>query len=171
MIVSLIVDGPTEETLKHIKNHSRNVRKTIRNTFFFMGQDLKKNIIADIKDVNAKTGKVYIVRGSKSKGLYLMLDPITATAVNLYRGRRRSHQASAPGETHADLSGTLRKSLGWKVQGSNNLLIGYGVSGKPAPDYAEIEFGFGRVEARPSIGNRVDNASFEAFFEKDLAKQ
>jgi hypothetical protein len=167
MKVSLEIDGPTEETLDKIKNQSKNVRKTIHSTFHFMGHDLKKKIAADIKDTTNKTGRVYTVRGSKSKGLYLIFDPITATVINIYRGRRRRHQSSAPGETHADLTGNLRKSLGWKVSGKK-LQIGYGAG---APDYAEIEFGYGKVEARPSIGNRVEGVTFETFFEMDLEKR
>jgi hypothetical protein len=149
MIIQFVMDGPTKKTFRQIERQSDNVRKTILDTFRFMGKDLKKKISDDIRDKSTKTGRFYERRTK--------------------RGRKTRHRASAPWETHADLTGTLRRSLGWKVQGTNNLEIGYGVSGKPAPKYAQIEFGIPpHIEARPSIGNNIDGASFETFYIKRL---
>ena len=65
----------------------------IREGFFQTGGQLKKY-------ANEK-----ILRGVKSGRLY-----------RIRRGKIiKNHRASAPGETHANLSGTLRRSLGWKV--------------------------------------------------------
>ena len=154
MIISFETNLPTANTLRQIEEQGDDVRKTIRDTFYFMGVELKKKISANIKDTSQKTGNVYFVRK---------------------KGRRVRHQASAPFETHADLSGVLRRSLAFKVQGTENLKIGYGVNpNRDAPVYALIEFGFGNIQPRPSIANVLDdppnthNLEFETFFERRL---
>lgn len=156
MSVAFVMDkGPTLETYELIEANAENVRQAIRQTFFFMGRDLKQKISKDILDKTNKTGHIYVRRDKL--------------------GRRRRHQSSAPGETHANMTGELRESLGWKVHGTNSLEIGYGVE-KPTVSYAEIEFGYFKeewkvfIEARPSIKNNIENVSFETFFEKALDK-
>lgn len=75
----------------------------------------------------------------------------------LYRikGRRRRHRASAPGQSHANLSGLLRRSNGWRVRGSLQLEFGYGLA-NDAPDYAAfVERGTSKMEARSSLLNAV----------------
>jgi len=53
-------------------------------------------------------------------------------------GRRRRHVASAPGETHANLTGATRRSLSFQIEGSTSFEFGYGISAsKDAPEYAE----------------------------------
>jgi len=47
-----------------------------------------------------------ILKGDKTGIVYIRRDRA---------GRRRRHQSSAPGETHANLSGTLRKSLSFHL--------------------------------------------------------
>jgi hypothetical protein len=110
----------------------------IREGFFDLGKDLKA--VAD-KEIlrKPKRGRTYLVRGPS--------------------GRRRRHVASAPGETHANLSGKLRRSMGWRVQGASSLEFGYGVGyqAAPAPDYAAfVEEGTRRMAKRPSLGNAVN---------------
>ena len=170
-MISITLEGPSEETFHIIENEAENVRQAIRQTFFQMGREIKKKAIKAINDKKGKTGRVYMVRTTVKSG---------HNKGKL--GRRRRHRASAPGETHANLSGDLRDSLGWQVHGTDSMEIGYGVTkwvGK-ASDYAgRIEFGdaygplgrgVGRIEARPSIRNAIDGASFETFFEKALEK-
>lgn len=71
-------------------------------------------------------------------------------------GRRRRHIASAPNETHANFSGTLRRSLGYKVKG-RQIEFGYGVVRGDAPDYAEhVEFGTRNMVRRPSLQNGIN---------------
>ncbi len=92
-----------------------------------------------------------ILKGDKTGIVYIRRDRA---------GRRRRHQSSAPGETHANRSGTLRKSLSFQLRGSSELEFGYGVSsGKEAPEYARaIEFGFEKrnLKPRPSLRNALD---------------
>lgn len=70
-------------------------------------------------------------------------------------GRRRRHVASAPGETHANMTGRLRRSLSFRIRGQD-IEFGYGVRGNNAPPYARaIEFGSRRIEPRPSLSNGI----------------
>ena len=89
-------------------------------------------------------------------------------------GRRRRHIASAPGETHANMTGTLRRSLGWKVHGWQTAEFGYGISsGKAnkAPLYAgAIELGSRNIKPRPSLRNAVKVVRRDIHFDRALDK-
>lgn len=108
--------------------------QSIRTGYLMLGRDLKATANREIL-TGVKTGRVYVRRDKA--------------------GRRRRHRASAPGETHANRTGTLRKSLGWKVNGARWLEFGYGVD-KSAPDYArDVEEG--RKNApRPTLQNAIN---------------
>lgn len=70
-------------------------------------------------------------------------------------GRTRRHVASAPNETHANFSGALRRSLGYRVTG-RQIEFGYGVVRGDAPEYAEyVEFGTRKMVRRPSLSNGI----------------
>lgn len=109
--------------------------RAIRMMWFDLGDDLLSSAQREILK-GRKTGRVYIIRGPS--------------------GRVRRHRASAPGETHANLSGELRKAAGWKVHGNGDMSFGYGLT-RGSPVYDEfVEFGTLRMEARPSLQNAVD---------------
>jgi len=114
-------------------------RRAIRQSWFTVGKDLQAEANHEILK-GRKTGRLYSVKGS--------------------RGRSRRHRASAPGETHANLSGRLRRSISWKVHGTDSMDFGYGVSttqSNAAPDYASfVEFGTSRMDARPSLKNAIN---------------
>jgi len=160
MKVEFKLVGPSEETLAAIKNNAPNVRQAIRQTFFRMGRDLKKKTNDDILDKSTKTGRYYWVYRGKG-GVRLK--------------RRRLHRASAPLQTHANLTGALRESIGWKTKGTEELEFGYGLT-RPAPEYAkDVEFGHRarngtNVEKRPSLRNNIEKnqASFEKYFKEAL---
>lgn len=112
-------------------------KQGIREGFFEFGKDLKQTANKEILR-RPKGGRTYIIRGPG--------------------GGRRRHVASAPGETHANRSGTLRRSMGWKVNGGRSMEFGYGVGyqAAPAPDYAGyVEDGTRKMAPRPSLGNAV----------------
>ncbi len=89
---------------------------------------------------------VEILRRPKSGRTYIRRDRL---------GRRRRHVASAPGETHANMSGRLRRSLSFRVN-SREIEFGYGVTDGSAPDYAGfVEFGTKRMKERPSLRNGI----------------
>ncbi len=104
-----------------------------------------------------------ILKGPKTGRIYIRRDSI---------GRRRRHQASAPGETHANLTGTLRRSLSFQKHGATELEFGYGVSsGKSAPDYARfVEFGTTKMKARPSLRNTLNSqqGNLTQHFEREI---
>jgi HK97 gp10 family phage protein len=125
-------------------------QRAIRQGFFKLGRDLKTTASKEILR-RPKGGRTYLIRGPG--------------------GRRRRHIASAPGETHANLSGRLRRSLGWSVKAAEELEFGYmdGV----IPGYAPfVEFGTSRMAARPSLKNAIDAVSrnSEVYFGQELDK-
>lgn len=88
-------------------------------------------------------------------------------------GRRRRHIASAPGETHANMTGRLRRSLSFKVN-PRQIEFGYGVDKNDAPEYAEfVEFGTRRAAARPSLQNGIksERRNFQNNFEREIGKR
>ena len=126
-------------------------QRAIRQGFFQLGRDLKDTANKEILR-KPKSGHVYIVRGLGSS--------------------RRRHVASAPGETHANLTGKLRRSLDWQVRGSTEMEFGY-MAGV-IPEYAPfVEFGTSRMAARPSLGNAVSviTRNAQVYFSAALAKE
>lgn len=110
----------------------------IRSNWFDLGRDLKNEANKEIKR-RPKSGITYFIR---MKG-----------------GRYKRHVASAPGETHANLTGRLRRSVSWKVHGFARMVFGYGfatTAGNKAPEYDTfVEDGTKNAKPRPSIGNAV----------------
>lgn len=135
--------------------------KAIRASWFELGRDLKKEANTEILR-RPKGGKTYIVR-TKS-------------------GRTKRHTASKPGETHANLSGKLRRSISWKIHSYKRMEFGYGFatnSSNRAPVYDfVIEDGYrfkdGRViKPRPSIENAVNKVkrNTKKQFQKQMLKE
>lgn len=112
-----------------INNIDRFTKRSIRQGFYKVGKVLIASASTDIlaKD---KTGVIRVIRRGKV---------------------RRRHQASAKGETFANLSGKARRTLGFDVKGGS-----------------ELEFGFRRNQEtfytkiletslnRPALGNAVN---------------
>ncbi len=142
----------TARVFKSLENLENATRRSIRQAWFELAKDLKQEANKEILR-RPKGGRTYIIR---TRG-----------------GRRRRHVASAPGETHANLTGALRRSLSWKVYGVDSMEFGYGVSTtaqNEAPIYAgAIEFGRkdGSIEARPSLLNAITatQRNAEKYFE------
>lgn len=93
------------------------------------GKDIKKEFNKQVlaKD---KTGRIYFRR---TKG-----------------GAKRKHQASAPGQTPANRTGTYRKAFDFVVQGHHQLTIG-----DSAPYAGFLETGTSRMKARPGLQNAI----------------
>jgi len=134
MSVQFKEDPKNKVVYAKIENLGKITSRSIRQGFFMLGKDLKRTANKNILS-KPKGGKVYIARTRS--------------------GRRRRHRASAPGESHANRSGMLRRSLGWKVNGSKSMEFGYGVD-KPAPDYGKfVEDGTFKMKPRPSLAIAV----------------
>jgi HK97 gp10 family phage protein len=145
--------GETTRIFSQIEGVGWRTRRAIRQTWFRLGIHLRGSTSREILR-RPKSGRVYLVR----------------------LGRRVfRHRASAPGETHANLTGRARRSLGWRVHGEDSLEFGYGVSTtarNAAPVYAEfLEFGTSRMAPRPSLQNtiRVADGDFEDFARRAMA--
>lgn len=156
-IVGFTSDRRNDAAFKVVERYSDKVRITIRKTWFSLGRDLKNEAQRAI--LKPKKGRTYTIR--------------------IAGGRTRRHTASAPGETHANLSGDLRKSVSWKVHGAHRMDFGYGFSttdSNRAPAYdAAIEFGRedGLFAARPSIGNAIKKLknNTNTHFEREMLKE
>lgn len=88
-----------------------------------------------------------VIRGTKSGRTYYN--------VRLPGGKvKRRHVASAPGESHANLSGKLRRSLGYQITGSRSMEFGYM---RNPPEYSgAVEFGSQRAGPRPTLRNAIN---------------
>lgn len=138
------IEGRRNELIfKLLTDTNANIRRSIRQAFFELGRDLKATANKEILR-KPKGGRTYFIRAPG--------------------GRRRRHVASAPGETHANMTGAARRSIGWQVNGSDSLTFGYGVDPRgPAPDYAEfLEFGTSKMAARPSLQNAMSDVERNA---------
>ena len=124
------------------------VKQGIRQGMFDSGHGLIKSASTEILR-KPKSGRTYIIRDKS--------------------GRKRRHVASAPGETHANLTGAARRSLSFQLQGVTSFEFGYGVSaGTNAPDYvAELE------ETRPSLQNAIKDqrAQMVQHLERQILRQ
>ena len=123
----------SKDVLEHLEKTSTKQNPILHRMWASFGRDLVKTTNQEILR-RPKSGRVYLIR--------------------LKNGTRRRHVASAPGETHANMSGTLRKSLGYKVKGIERMDFGYGASNKVVPKHAIfVEKGTKNMKARPSLLN------------------
>lgn len=139
MSITVETSAGAKRVFLNIEGIDQLTRQAIRQTWFALGKDMRAEANREILR-RPKSGRVYIVR---ARG-----------------GRARRHVASAPGETHANLSGDLRRSISWKVFGTDSMAFGYGVSTtfrNAAPKYSPfVEFGTSRMAARPSLENAIN---------------
>lgn len=150
--MSLTIDRQSRKAVLKIQRLKELTRSGVEHAAFTSGRGLVKATSAEI------------IRKPKGGRTYIRKDRA---------GRRRRHIASAPGETHANMSGKLRRSLGFKVS-PNQLEFGYGVQTGDAPEYAEwVEFGTSRMKARPSLQNGIKSQrrNFQNNFEREIGKR
>lgn len=146
-----------ERVFANLASVEGGTRRAVRQTWFGLGQDLRKEANREILR-KPKGGNTYTVRSRTT-------------------GRPRRHVASAPGETHANLTGDLRRSLSWKVHGHDSMDFGYGLvpgTGRNEPKYsAYVEFGTRRMAARPSLANAIDatQADAEQHWEESMFRE
>lgn len=148
-----------DKTFKQINLIMAKNTRAVRQMMFSLMEDIHASAIKEIES-GVKSGRVYkrikIRVKRNKKGQFVKGS-----------GRvKRNHQASAPGETHADLSEDAKKSLSWKVYGSESADFGYGVSvtdANAAPPYVDdLEFGTDRVKARPTLQNELKHVGSKA---------
>jgi len=102
MALALKVDAKGRRSLIKLDRLQKDTETAIRSALYSVGRDLQ----SDLKEAmlkKPKSGRTYRIR----------------------RGRAiRRHRASEPGEIPASLSGRLRKSVGYKVRGADQLEFG-----------------------------------------------
>jgi hypothetical protein len=153
MKVKLLQNPDNFKVYHKLEGIERLTKRAVRQGMFKWARDLKSTANKDIlaKD---KTGRIYRIR--------------------LPSGRIRRHQSSAPGETHANLTGRLRRTIGWNVVASDRLEFGYGLDRvKEVPEYAQwVEFGSSRMAPRPSIQNSINKTAgnAETYFNDEIRK-
>ena len=148
----ITMNSASKKMVVRIENLRKLTKSGVEFAAYTSGKSMVKATSAEILK-KPKGGQVYIRR--------------TAS------GRRRRHVASAPGETHANASGALRRSLGFRVNPSQ-LEFGYGVENGQAPDYADaVEFGTSRMKARPSLlnGIRSERRNMQSNFDREIGKR
>lgn len=146
------IDASSKKAVLRLKNLDKLTRSGVEFAAYTSGKQLVRATSQEILK-KPKGGKTYI-RRTRS-------------------GARRRHVASAPGETHANMTGTLRRSLSFKVN-PTKLDFGYGVDKGNAPDYAEfVEFGTSKMKARPSLQNGIKSQrrNFQTNFDREIGKR
>ncbi len=137
--IKVTSDARNRRVFANIGDIRDETEKSIRRAWFELGKDLKSEANREILR-KPKSGRTYFIRTRA--------------------GRVRRHVASAPGETHANLTGWLRRSISWKVSGTDEMRFGYGISTTARnanPEYdAFVERGTRRMAARPSLSNAID---------------
>ncbi len=153
MKVKFIENAGNFKVYAKLNGVERLTKRATRRGMFLWARDLKSTASRRIQ-AKDKTGRIYLRRFAS--------------------GARRRHRASAAGEYHANRTGALRRSIGWRVTGSDRLEFGYGTDGKDTPDYAEwVEFGTFRMKPRPSLQNSIRDTigNAETYFEKEIMKE
>lgn len=145
--------------------HNRVIYREIEDLIPDTHQAIRRGWFAFMQELQ-KVANREILRKPKSGRVYFISDRA---------GRRRRHVASAPGETHANLSGATRRSLSWNVDGWESATFGYGVStsvSNGAPRWAPyLEFGTSRMAERPSLKNAIDMVDPRPFFDAAFGRE
>lgn len=125
MSIKVRTDRSNEKAWISLRGGNRAAtRRGIRQGFYFLGRDLMKTTKDGIKN-GPKTGKIYLIKRG---------------------GRKYRHQASAPGEYPANMTGNLRRGVRFEVRGDRQLVFG------AEADYAPyLERGTRNMADRPFL--------------------
>jgi len=146
MSFNIKINPQSKKVVVSIQNISKVSKKGIRQAFYFIGKDLNKSSRDSIKE-KPKSGRLYRIRRG---------------------GRIFNHRASAPGEAPANLTGALRRSINFTIQGSSFLQFGASAA------YAGfLEDGTRKIEKRPFLIKSIkdNNRNIIEHFEKQIVKE
>jgi len=102
----------------------------IRQGLYQVCKNTQKSAKSETRKKN-KTGRVYMINKN---------------------GKVVKHQSSAPNESHANITGTLTKSIDFSVEHSTMALFGYDNS----TNYGKyVELGTSRMQQRPTLKNAM----------------
>jgi len=130
MKLEIIDAGGNTRAFESAENIADNTRTGIEKAFWRSGKTLIKKFSEQVLDKQSKSGIIYIRKDRL--------------------GRRRRHQSSAAGESPANRTGFYRRSAGFIVQGSRQLVFG-----DSAPYAGFLETGTSRMKARPGLANSI----------------
>lgn len=105
-------------------------REGLERAWWFSAKDIQAEFSRQVLDRKSKTGRIYYRRDKA--------------------GRRRKHQASAPGQTPANRTGQYRKGFDFIARGAEQLVIG-----DDAPHAEFLEIGTSRMQKRPGLANAI----------------
>ena len=115
----------SQKIIAQIQGHANITKNAVRKAFHDIGKQLQKTANDEILH-GSKTGRIYKIRG-------------------------RRHQASAPGESWANLTGKARRSINFKVSGSDKLYFG------ASKKYVKfLELGTVNMESRPTLSASIE---------------
>lgn len=143
MVMSVKSSNSNKRIFKQIDRMGDIIEQTISETWEDFADILKREAVRSVK--KPKRGRVYTIRSRT--------------------GNRRRHRASAPGESHADVTGTLTKSLDHKNKGD---ILEFGYLNNP-PKYARTV-----EKTRPTLSNTAKknqgevNKIFSVFIRKEF---
>lgn len=121
-------DPKNREVEVLIRNHKLITRRGIRMAYFRIGSDLVKEARRLILE-GPKTGRIYIIKGVR-------------------------HQASAPGEAPANLTGLLRRSIAYQQRSGGQMAFGARTEYAP---WLELGTRDGRIAPRPYLIKAINN--------------
>ncbi len=124
-MIELTVDPRNKRVNVRIENISQDSSRGIREGFYRLGKRLVRDTSKDILR-KPRQGRLYRVRLGPKRVI--------------------RHKASVPGEAPANITGKLRRSLGFIVQGFSKMEFGY------KQDYGKfLENGTKRIKPRPGL--------------------
>lgn len=127
--------------------------KAVRSLMTHQARDIVREANRSRKD--PKTGQIYL--------------NVTRKLLTGRLFRKARHRASAAGQSHADIAGEVRGSLGYTITGSSYFIVGYGGGkGKNRPPKFVKALHF----TRPTILNaiRKTNGNARKHYQRLLAK-
>ena len=131
MTVRVLKGKDNRRVFLQIERLEYNTRGAIHDALYDIGRENVRYTRALILDRN-KTGRIYIING-------------------------RRHQASAPGEAPANLSGRLMRSVDYVVRGFTQMEFGDRV-----PHGRFLELGTDRIDPRPHLSRTIQERQKEA---------
>ena len=119
----LIIKSDQRRLCVEVKHLDKKMKNFIKRTWQDIGRDLKLDLKANM--LEKKSGRIYSING-------------------------RQHQASAPDERPANLTGRLRKSVGYRAYSWYKMEFGIGT------EYSQfLELGTSRMKARKPLQRTV----------------
>lgn len=143
--MTIIASPQNRKTLLILNNTGKNFTKGIRHGFYQLGAK------------NVADGRRSITKGPKTG---VLVKP---------RGSSRSRRRSSPGEAPANMTGNLRRSMGYQIQGSDSMEFGY----RDSAQYGKfLEEGTRRMQPRPNIVPTVlkNNSDATRFLSNNINK-